>query len=104
MPHEITFWDISKRLDRFRARALTRKVFERPEILGEMRQCVEKTWDRDTCNRRSLSLWRNQVATSPKEFADFVLADSLRAIDARESYLPFFIVDPIFSSSNCLPR
>ncbi len=92
MAHEIKFWDHSKRLDWFRARALSRMILERPEILGELSECIEKTWGHDPFNQRSLHLWRKMVVMSPQEFADFVLADDLEAVDARESYPPFFIL------------
>ena len=92
MAHEIKFWDISKRLDWFRARALSRKILERPDVLGEISECIEKTWGNDPFNQRSLRIWRKLVVLSPLGFADFVLADNLEAVDARESYPPFFIL------------
>lgn len=94
MPDEIKFWDQSKRLDWFRARALTRKVIERPELLSALRECIEKYWGDDPSKYRSLRIWRGILGNSPEEFARFLLADNSEAEEARESYPPFVALTP----------
>lgn len=94
MPQEIQFWDQSKRLDWFRARALARKIVERPEILSELRECIEKYWGGDPSKYRSLRIWRKILGKSPEEFARFLLADNPEAEEARESYPPYVALTP----------
>ena len=94
MPDEIKFWDQSKRLDWFRARALTRKIAERPEILCELRECIEKYWGDDPSKYRSLRIWRGILGNSPEEFARVLLAGTPEAEEARESYPPYVALTP----------
>lgn len=94
MPHEIKFWDSSKRLDWFRARALTRKIIERPEILRELRECIEKYWGGDPSKDRSLRIWRDILGKSPEEFGRVLLANNPEAEEARESYPPYVALTP----------
>ena len=94
MPQEIQFWDQSKRLDWFRARALARKIVERPEILNELRECIEKYWGDDPSKYRSLRIWRGVPGKSPEGFARFLLADKPEAEEARKSYPPFVALTP----------
>ena len=95
MPEPIKFWDVSKRLDWFRARALTRKIFERPEILGEMRSCIEAKWGGDPSKLRSILLWRKLLALTPCDFAQTILADNPEAEEMRESYPPYVAMTPV---------
>ena len=92
MTDEIQFWDHSKRRDWFMVRAVTRKVLARPEILAEIRECVERVWVNDPFNLRSLRLWRKVLVLTPEEFARAVLADTSEALDLRESYPPYFML------------
>lgn len=94
MPHEIKFWDISKRLDWFRARALTRKIFERPQIMQEMRTCFDAQWGDDPSQCRSLRMWRKILDFTPVEFAQFIPAGNPEAEEARESYPPYVALTP----------
>ena len=91
---EIKFWDHSKRLDWFRARALSRKILQRPEILGELRECIEKYWGADPSQVRSLRLWRKVLHLSPEEFQRCILSDNPEAEEIRESYPPYAILTP----------
>lgn len=95
MREEIKFWDRSKRLDWFMARAIARKVEARPEMLREISACVERAWGDDPSKTRSLLLWRRLVRLSPSKFADAVLADSPRAEEARESFPPYVALTPV---------
>ena len=72
MRDEIKFWDRSKRLDWFMARAIARKVEAQPEMLREMSACIERAWADDPSKGRSLRLWRQLVRLSPSKFADAV--------------------------------
>ena len=91
---EIKFWDHSKRLDWFMMRAVTRKVLARPEMLAEMRDCIEHYWGGDGSKTRSLRLWRKVLALSPEEFARFVLSDTPEAEETRESFPPYDALTP----------
>lgn len=89
MAGEIKFWDVSKRLDWFRARALMAKILERPGILAEMRACIETCWGDDPSKARSLHLWRRILDLSPEKVARALLADTPEAEETRESYPPY---------------
>ena len=91
---EIQFWDHSKRLDWFMMRAVARKILERPEIMGEMRVCIERYWGGDGSKTRSLRLWRKVLALSPDEFARFALSDTAEAEETRESFPPYVALTP----------
>ena len=94
MAKEIQFWDHSKRLDWFLMRAVTRKILARPEIMSEMRACVESRWASDGSKTRSLRLWRKALALSPQEFSRFVLSDSPEAEETRDSFPPYEALSP----------
>ena len=94
MAREIQFWDHSKRLDWFLMRAVTRKILARPEIMSEMRACVESRWASDGSKTRSLRLWRKALALSPQEFSRFVLSDSPEAEETRDSFPPYVALSP----------
>ena len=94
MSAEIQFWDHNKRLNWFMMRAVARKVLARPEILAEMRECVERVWANDGSKLRSIRLWRKVLALSPDEFAHATLADTPEAQETRESYPPYLVLTP----------
>ena len=94
MKREIQFWDHSKRLDWFMMRAVTRKILERPEIMAEIRECVESRWGADRSKTRSRRLWRKALALSPQEFTRFVLSDTPEAEETRESFPPYVALTP----------
>lgn len=94
MPEPIKFWDVSKRLDWFMMRAVSRKILERPAMLDEIRKVVEKYWGRDPSKGRSLRLWRETLTLSPREFAEIVMADTPRAEEIRESFPPYVALSP----------
>ena len=94
MRDEIKFWDRSKRLDWFMARAIARKVEARPEMLREMSECIERAWGDDPSKIRSLHLWRRIVRLSPSQFANAILAESPEAEEARESFPPYVALTP----------
>ena len=85
MPHEIKFWDRSKRNNWFVMRAIAREVVRRPESLKEACQWIESIWAIDPSKTRSLRLWRELVALSAKNFEMAILADTPEAQEAREN-------------------
>ncbi len=94
MSAEIKFWDGSKRRNWFMARAIARKVYARPQILGEIAQCIEHAWLDDPSKTRSLTIWRNLTALSPEDFERAFLRDSPEAEEARESFPPYVALNP----------
>lgn len=94
MPDEIKFWDISKRLDWFMARAIVRKIEARPQMLREIGESVEHAWGGDPSKTRSLRLWRNLIRLDPQDFATALLAGTPEGEEARESFPPYVALTP----------
>ena len=90
MSAEIKFWDHSKRLDWFYARAVTRKVLARPEVRDEIWAGIEERWLNDPTKYRSTRLWRGLLTLPPEEFARTLLSDTPDAFEARENFAPYF--------------
>ena len=94
MSAEIQFWDGSKRLGWFMARAIARKIHARPAMLHEIADCVEGAWASDPSKTRSLKIWRKLTSLAPEDFERALLQDAPEAEEARESFPPYVALTP----------
>ena len=76
------------------ARAIVRKIEARPQMLDELRDCIERAWGGDPSKTRMLRLWRSLLQRSQQEFAKTILADTPEGEEARESFPPYVALTP----------